>query len=136
MWNWVLNACIILPSLIDLGIFIRYVCTRPLEELFLADCETWLRNRSICFKNFFVAMLVGYAALGIGWIRPISASRGLERQKRATSTLLVIESFTGYLIIVISSVGFLVAGSESERLQVLLPLVGGPIFNCEQTWLT
>jgi hypothetical protein len=75
-------------------------------------------------------MSVGYTALGIGWIRPLWSLRGLEHQKSTSSKhrcLLYIGSFTGYFIIAISSVGFLVTGSELERLQALLPKVGGPI---------
>ena len=90
----------------------------------------------MCFKIFFVAISVGYAALGIGWIRLWWPSRGLERQKRATSSLPVIEEFAGHFIIAISSVGFLVAGLELERLQALLLNVGEPIFSYEQIGLT
>lgn len=73
-------------------------------------------------------MSVEYATLGIGWLRPLWSLRGLEHQKLTTSKrycLLYIGSFTGYFIIAISSVGFLVAGSELEGLQALFPMVGG-----------
>ena len=99
-------------------IFIRYFSTRLVEEPSLADFETWLRNYSNCFRVFFVAILVGYAALGIGWIRLFRYSRG--RQKRASSNLLLVGVFTSYFMIAFSSVAFLVAGLELEGLQAPL----------------
>ena len=72
-------------------------------------------------------MSIGYAGLGIGWIRPFWFSRGLEYQRRTTSW--VIGGFTADFVIAISSVGFLVAGSELERLQILFLEVREPYFS-------
>ena len=118
-WSWILQICVLLPSLIELVIFIRYLFTHPLEELLLANFKTWLRNYSTCFKIFFPVSLVGYAALGIGWILAFSPLRGLERQKRTTSKnrrLLLMGGLTGYFIIAISSVSFLVVGKVAGSL--------------------
>ena len=120
-------------------LFIRYLSTCLLEELLLANSETRLRNCSIGFKSFFVAMSVEYAVLGIIWIRPLRSLCDLKPQKLTNYNrrrLLYIRILTGYFIIAIFSVGFLVAGSELERLQALFPMVSGTRLQSEHMWLT
>lgn len=65
-------------------------------------------------------MSVAYAALAIGWSRPLWSLHLLPQTQRRW---LYIGGSTGYFIVATSSIGFMVAGLVSERLQTLLPKV-------------
>ena len=101
------------------------------KETCFANFEPRFRKYSVCFQSFFVSSSIEYAALGGGWVWVLLCSQRHKHQRHKSSRdrrLLVIGGLIAYFVIAMSSIGFLKAGLELERLQSLFLQVRGSNF--------
>ncbi len=120
-------ALLFLLGKIDLELVPSYVhspaCTNRISDLHKIPFHQPIGRGYILLTSILACETIRFASEV--WIRTFWSSRGLGHQRR--TILPVIGCFTGYFIIAVSSVGFLLAGSEWERFQALFPKVSGSI---------
>ena len=109
---WLLQGCILLPSLLGTIIFLIY--------FHLGEYSTY-------FQISFIVSSVQYAVLRTGWLQVLSSSMN--------NRLLIMGSIIACFTVVMISLGIMVAGLELENLQALLLEVGVSTFHNRQAWL-